>query len=125
MGGFVVLFSLLVRLWTPAPEGQFYGVLAFIAEPHATLIVLSLVGIAITGGMFVVPLYAFLTTTVTKDQTARTVAANNVVNSGAMVLGSVDVLALTAGGVPPVHILCLGAAMRSGKRRGGEEGGRT
>src|SRR3546814_8530447 len=78
MGGFVVLFSLLVRLWTPAPEGQFYGVLAFIAEPHATLIVLSLVGIAITGGMFVVPLYAFLTTTVTKDQTARTVAANNV-----------------------------------------------
>src|SRR3546814_8429288 len=32
MGGFVVLFSLLVRLWTPAPEGQFSGVLAFIAE---------------------------------------------------------------------------------------------
>ena len=45
--------------------------------------------IAITGGMFVVPLYAFLTTTVDKDQTARTVAANNVVNSGAMAIGSI------------------------------------
>ena len=40
--------------------------------------------------MFVVPLYAFLTTTVTKDQTARTVAANNVVNSGAMAIGALS-----------------------------------
>ena len=31
--------------------------------------------------MFVVPLYAFLTTTVPKAQAARTVAANNIVNS--------------------------------------------
>ena len=41
-----------------------------------------------SGGMFVVPLYAFLTTTVPKSQAARTVAANNIVNSGAMVVGS-------------------------------------
>ncbi|MCM8730746.1 MFS transporter [Hephaestia sp. GCM10023244] len=111
MGGFVVLFSLLVRTWTPLPDGQFYGVLAFIAEPHAIAITLSLVGVAITGGMFVVPLYAFLTTTVTKDQTARTVAANNVVNSGAMVIGSCAVLALTAAGVTPENMLLLVAAM--------------
>jgi hypothetical protein len=37
--------------------------------------------------MFVVPLYAFLTTTVPKSETARTIAANNIVNSGLMVLG--------------------------------------
>ena len=50
--------------------------------------ILCLLGVAITGGMFVVPLYAFLTTTVPKAETARTVAANNIVNSGAMVVGS-------------------------------------
>ena len=50
--------------------------------------IVALLGVAITGGMFVVPLYAFLTTTVPKTQTARTVAANNIVNSGAMVIGS-------------------------------------
>jgi MFS family permease len=111
MGGFVVLFSLLVRSWTPAPEGQLYDMLAFIAEPRAVPIVLSLMAIAITGGMFVVPLYAFLTTTVTKDQTARTVAANNVVNSGAMVVGAVAVLGLTAAGVTPEDMLFLVAAM--------------
>ena len=111
MGGFVVLFSLLVRTWTPASGGALYGVLAFVAEPRAIAIVLSLLGIAITGGMFVVPLYAFLTTTVTKDQTARTVAANNVVNSGAMVVGAAAVLGLTAAGVTPEDMLFLVAAM--------------
>jgi hypothetical protein len=38
--------------------------------------------VAVAGGMFVVPLYAFLTTTVPKAETARTIAANNIVNSG-------------------------------------------
>ena len=49
---------------------------------------LDLLGVAIAGGMFVVPLYAFLTTTVPKSETARTVAANNIVNSGAMVVAT-------------------------------------
>ena len=34
----------------------------------------DLFGVAVAGGMFVVPLYAFLTTTVHKSETARTVA---------------------------------------------------
>ena len=55
----------------------------------------SLLGIAIFGGMFVVPLYAFLTTTVPKAQAARTVAANNIVNSGAMVIGSLIAVGLS------------------------------
>jgi hypothetical protein len=58
-----------------------------------------------------VPLYAFLTTTVEKDQTARTVAANNVVNSGAMTLGSVAAIGINIAGVQPVDMLFLVAAM--------------
>jgi hypothetical protein len=46
--------------------------------------------------MFVVPLYAFLTTFVDKSQTARTIAANNIVNSGAMVIGSFLAVGLSA-----------------------------
>ena len=63
--------------------------------PAAWRVLFDLAMIAITGGMFVVPLYAFLTTTVDKSQTSRTVAANNIVNSGAMVIGSVGVLGFT------------------------------
>ena len=111
MGALVVVFSVLARGWTAAPAGELYGLGSFMAEPKAYLVLGTLLGIAVTGGMFVVPLYAFLTTTVEKDQTARTVAANNVVNSGAMTLGSVAVLVITGLGVGPTDMLLLVAAM--------------
>jgi hypothetical protein len=81
------------------------------SEPGAVPILFVLLAIAIFGGMFVVPLYAFLTTTVGKDHTARTVAANNVVNSGAMTIGSVAVLAITGLGVTPENMLLIVSAM--------------
>jgi MFS family permease len=111
MGGFIVLFSLTARLWTPAPAGHLYTIAEFLREPRAAPVVIALTGIAITGGMFVVPLYAFLTTTVTKDQTARTVAANNVVNSGAMVAGALAVMVLAVCHVTPENMLFLAEAM--------------
>ena len=111
MGCCVVLFSLVVRVWIPAPPGHLYDWKEFIAQPRAIPVMLSLLAIAVTGGMFVVPLYAFLTTTVTKDQTARTVAANNVVNSFAMVAGAIVVIGLTGVGVTPENMLFLVAAM--------------
>jgi MFS family permease len=111
MGGFVIAFSLLARAWPAAPANTLYDWITFIEIPRASLIVLALMGIAVTGGMFVVPLYAFLTTTVTKDQTARTVAANNVVNSGAMVVGALGVQGLSALGVTPENMLFVVAAM--------------
>ncbi|QNA82985.1 MFS transporter [Sphingomonas sp. So64.6b] len=111
MGGFVVIFSLLARTWIPATDGHLYGVVEFFTQPRAIPVTLSLLAIAITGGMFVVPLYAFLTTTVTKDQTARTVAANNVVNSGAMTVGAFTVLFLIWLGVSPEDMMLLVAGM--------------
>jgi MFS family permease len=111
MGGFVVVFSLLARTWVPATDGHLYGVVEFFTQPRAIPVTLSLLAIAITGGMFVVPLYAFLTTTVTKDQTARTVAANNVVNSGAMTVGAFTVLFLIWLGVSPEDMMLLVAGM--------------
>jgi MFS family permease len=111
MGGCVILFSWLCEMWTPAAPGHLYSSLEFIAEPTAWPVIAALVGIAIFGGMFVVPLYAFLTTTVHQDETARTVAANNVVNSGAMAVGSAFVSLLTHWGVGSTHMLYLVAAM--------------
>ncbi|MDB5696723.1 MAG: transporter [Sphingomonas bacterium] len=111
MAGAVIALWLSVRLWTPAPAGRLYGVLEFVAQPQSVPVILSLLAVAIFGGMFVVPLYAFLTTTVTKDQTARTVAANNVVNSGAMTIASVSVAAMMAAGVTAMQLLIVVAGM--------------
>ncbi|WP_116089906.1 MFS transporter [Sphingomonas crusticola] len=116
MGGFVLLMVLAAHRWVPADEGALYSFSAFAHHPGAPLVALSLLGVSVTGGMFVVPLYAFLTTTVESDHTARTVAANNIVNSGAMVIGAVGAVALAAVGVSvlealiSVAVLCLGAA---------------
>ena len=111
MAGFVVTFYTVCRLWAPHPGRGLLGVAEFVAEPLAIPLLLSLLGIAVTGGMFVVPLYAFLTTFVDKSQTARTIAANNIVNSGAMVVGSLLAVGLSAAGVAIVDQLLLSAAM--------------
>ena len=111
MGVAVVLFSIIVRLWIPAADGHLYDWKEFLAQPRAIPVILTLLAIAITGGMFVVPLYAFLTTTVSKDQTARTVAANNVVNCAAMTVGAVAVIFITSLGVTPENMLLLVAGM--------------
>ncbi|WP_375402632.1 MFS transporter [uncultured Sphingomonas sp.] len=111
MGGAVLAFWAAVRLWTPAAGGRLYGIGEFVAQPQAAPVLLALLAVAVFGGMFVVPLYAFLTTTVPKDQTARTVAANNVVNSGAMTVGSLAVAAMTAAGVTAEQLLLLVAGM--------------
>jgi MFS family permease len=110
MGGFVLLLHFVAVNWGDhGPDLTTLG--NFLFNPMAGLMILALLGVAITGGMFVVPLYAFLTTTVPKSETARTVAANNIVNSGAMVLGALLAFALSSLGVGPVGQLLLVAAM--------------
>ena len=110
MGLFVVLFHFVALTW--GEHGAELTTLGnFLVHPMAGLMILCLLGIAITGGMFVVPLYAFLTTTVPKTETARTVAANNIVNSGAMVIGSLLAFALSSAGIGPVGQLLMVAAM--------------
>ncbi len=111
MGIFVVLFFLVCRVWTPDRGEGLLDTARFMAEPFAVPLLLSLLGIAVCGGMFVVPLYAFLTTFVDKSQTARTIAANNIVNSGAMVVGSLMAMGLSAIGVAIQEQLLLSAAM--------------
>jgi MFS family permease len=111
MGLFVLAFYFVCRTWIPETDGTLLNVGEFMAHAMAIPLLLSLLGIAVAGGMFVVPLYAFLTTFVPKTQTARTIAANNIVNSGAMVVGSLLATGLSALGVELVHHLLLTAAM--------------
>ena len=110
MGCFVVLLHFVSLTWDKQND-ELITLANFIFQPMAGLMILALLGVAITGGMFVVPLYAFLTTTVPKTETARTVAANNIVNSGAMVVGSLLAFALSSVGIGPVGQLLLVAAM--------------
>ncbi len=106
MGLFVIHLWWAVTQWT-IPIGELLNWQNFINEPYAVIIILDILGIAVAGGMFVVPLYAFLTTSVPKVETARTIAANNIINSGAMVLGTIIYMGLIAIGVSITETLFL------------------
>lgn len=111
MGAFIAAFHFVCQAWPQHTGAQLMDVSRFIAQPLAIPLLACLLFIAIAGGMFVVPLYAFLTTVVDKSETARTIAANNIVNSGAMVIGSLAAVGLSAVGVAIIDQLLLSAAL--------------
>ncbi len=112
MGAMVAVFYVVCRVWNAGlADAQLMDVATFLSHPMAWAVLCSLLLIAVFGGMFVVPLYAFLTTKVPTSQASRAVAANNIVNSGAMVAGSLLALGLSAAGVPLAEQLLLSAAM--------------
>jgi hypothetical protein len=106
MGLFVLDLFRRIKGW-PAAEGELRDLSAFLDLPNAWMVVLDLLGVAIAGGMFVVPLYAFLTTTVPKAETARTIAANNIVNSGLMVAATLVLTAAVQAGVTVADSLLI------------------
>ncbi len=115
MAAFVLLLWWAVKGWVHVPDNPqdadaLLNYAEFWALRQGDIILFALMGIAVAGGMFVVPLYAFLTTTVGKSQTARTVAANNIVNSGAMVIGALVYSLLTAMNISTADTLFLIAA---------------
>lgn len=97
----IVMGLFVLDLWWSVKNWSHHGTglmnwREFLALGAGDRIIFDLLGIAIAGGMFVVPLYAFLTTTVAKSQTARTVAANNIVNSAFMVASALILAVLIA-----------------------------
>ncbi len=111
MGVFVIGFYLIARNWSGDASGGLLSLGEFVVQPMAAMLLLSLLGIAIAGGMFVVPLYAFLTTRVAPELASRTIAANNIVNSLAMVGGSLLAMGLTALGMAVIEQVLLSAGM--------------
>ncbi|MGB5077523.1 MAG: MFS transporter [Sphingorhabdus sp.] len=109
MGLFVLDLWWTVSHWGPVGP-ELMNWIAFLKLGYGERVIIDLLGIAIAGGMFVVPLYAFLTTTVAKSQTARTIAANNIVNSGAMVIGAIVYSLLVSAGVSIADTLFMIAA---------------
>lgn len=115
-GSVIVMGLFVLDLWWNVKGWEHVGTglmnwRDFLALTTGDRIILDLLGIAIAGGMFVVPLYAFLTTTVAKSQTARTVAANNIVNSGFMVAATLLLSVLIGIGLTIDDTLLLVAAM--------------
>ena len=87
---------LAARAYTPV---LVTGWQPFAAQPQAWPILLCIAGLAVAGGMFVVPLYAILQTHADPANRSRIIAANNIINAISTVSIVGVVLALLANGV--------------------------
>jgi MFS family permease len=105
------LFS--IDLWlaspTAAPDGAstLSGLGSFLSVPAHWRILADLLGISVSGGGFIVPLYVLLQAATRRAERARAIAANNIVNAAAMVIAAVATMALLAAGlgVPGLFLL--------------------
>ena len=97
------LFS--VDLWFASPAGgngagaALLPVGQFLATAAHWRLLGDLLGIALAGGIFIVPLYAILQVSTAEAIRARIIAANNVINAAAMVIAAVATIALVSAGV--------------------------
>ena len=83
------------------------GVAAFLAGAGKATVV-ALLGMGLSCGLYVVPLYALIQSRADPRQVSRMIAANNVLNALAMVISAGLAIALFAGGaaIPDVFRVC-------------------
>ena len=93
--GLVVFSAAVAALPAPAAMGQ--PVTDVMASPGALLVGAILFGLAAISGFYAVPLYAILQHAAPEGAKARTIGANNIVNSLMMVAGAVVTAGLASG----------------------------
>jgi acyl-[acyl-carrier-protein]-phospholipid O-acyltransferase / long-chain-fatty-acid--[acyl-carrier-protein] ligase len=87
------------------------GIIGFLASPRGVHIAVDLAGLAIGGGLFVVPTFAAVQAWAGADHRARVVAGVNVLNAAFMVVGALfQALLQKLGFGVPILFVILGAA---------------
>lgn len=82
------------------------GVEEFLARPQNWRVLVDLFGIAISGGIYIVPLYAIMQTESEKEERSRIIAACNIMNSLFMVVSALGSMLLLQSGftIPEVFL---------------------
>lgn len=88
----------------PAPA-QLLDIGQFLSTTAGLQIAFDLVMLAMSGGILIVPLYAFVQWRADPSETSRVIAANNVINAIAMVAGQVGLIAFYKAGFAVVDVM--------------------
>jgi len=83
------------------------GVSTFLAQSGSVRILIDLLGIAISGGVFIVPLYAVMQHASDVGHRARTIATNNIMNALFMVGASLATMGALVGGLSVAQVFLL------------------
>jgi acyl-[acyl-carrier-protein]-phospholipid O-acyltransferase/long-chain-fatty-acid--[acyl-carrier-protein] ligase len=115
MGFFSLAIALIAGL--TAPVGQSMGPLGVLGSGSGLALLAALLGLAVAGGLFIVPAFAAVQAWSPPEARARVIASVNVMNAAYMVAGGAVVAVLQAlgVGVPPLFaglgILSLAAVL--------------
>ena len=85
MTAFALDLYFKTRIDVPTMQGTLLTVTAFIEHPYGQHVLFDLLGLAISGGVYIVPLYALLQVKADHDYGGRAIASNNLVNAVFMV----------------------------------------
>jgi MFS family permease len=83
----LTLFGLLLW-WFSAPgaaDSQSYDWLAIVRQPNAWGVLVAILGLGVSGGFYIVPLYSLMQARTAVEERSRVVAANNILNALFMV----------------------------------------
>lgn len=106
MAIFTVDLYFATRALSPA-SGELIGIAGFLSSFAGWRVVIDLLGIAASGGLFVVPLFAAVQAWAEEDHRSRVVAAVSIVNAAFMVTSSLITLALQAVGFDVAQIFLM------------------
>ncbi|RWX53380.1 MFS transporter [Photobacterium chitinilyticum] len=74
---------------TPSSVLVYTDIIGFICNPALMRVYVDLLMIGISGGLFIVPLYAMMQKRAKREQLARTIAVNNIINAIFMVVSAI------------------------------------
>ena len=105
----ILSIDLALATWGGAARQGSVDVAGLLSSFNGWRVAFDLAGLAISGGLFIVPSFAAVQLWAGADRRARVVASVNVLNAAFMVVSALAVAALQAAGLsPPVLILGLG-----------------
>lgn len=86
----LAIFGVDLYLAVPSKSPEvIYSALTFIAEPQHYRLMFDLFMVGVSGGLFIVPLYAFIQARSNERECAQAIAANNIMNALFMVVSAV------------------------------------
>ena len=109
--GSICLWLASRRLAPAGMDEALFGILLFLQKPEGIFILISLLAIAIGGGIYVVPLNAIMQTRCKAQHRARVIACSNIMNSFMMVLSAVGISILLLMGFTIPHIFLVVAVL--------------
>lgn len=108
MSFFALILFAIGQPWAVDPDALI-SVVGFLSRPMGWVILISLVGIAASGGLYIVPLYTMIQQRSDDSERSRVIAGNNIVNSAFMVVANLALVAMMSALTVPQIFAVLAA----------------